>query len=75
MLLEAARRCEQSGPDAKAEALLDWIYRLQQEEGDPDLKILVFTEFVPTQGMLKQFLSDRGFSVVCLNGAMNMDER
>ena len=74
-LLEAARRCEQSGPDAKAESLLDWIYRLQQEEGDPDLKVLVFTEFVPTQGMLKQFLSDRGFSVVCLNGSMNMDDR
>ncbi len=75
LLLEAARRCEQSGPDAKAESLLDWIYRLQQEEGDPDLKVLVFTEFVPTQGMLKQFLSDRGFSVVCLNGSMNMDDR
>lgn len=75
LLLKAARRCEQSGPDAKAEALLDWIYRLQQEEGDPDLKLLVFTEFVPTQWMLKQFLSDRGFSVVCLNGSMNMDER
>ena len=75
LLLEAAWRCEQSGPDAKAESLLDWIYRLQQEEGDPDLKVLVFTEFVPTQGMLKQFLSDRGFSVVCLNGSMNMDER
>ena len=75
LLLDAARRCEQSGPDAKAESLLDWIYRLQQEEGDPDLKVLVFTEFVPTQGMLKQFLSDRGFSVVCLNGSMNMDDR
>jgi len=75
LLLEAARRCRQSGPDAKAESLLDWIYRLQQEEGDPDLKVLVFTEFVPTQGMLKQFLSDRGFPVVCLNGSMNMDER
>jgi len=74
-LLEAARRCEQSGPDAKAESLLDWVYRLQQEEGDPDLKVLVFTEFVPTQGMLKQFLRDRGFSVACLNGSMNMDER
>jgi len=74
-LLEAARCCEQSGPDAKAESLLDWIYRLQQEEGDPNLKVLVFTEFVPTQGMLKRFLSDRGFSVVCLNGSMNMDDR
>ncbi len=75
LLLKAARRCEQSGPDAKAESLLDWIYRLQQEEGDPDLKVLVFTEFVSTQGMLKQFLSDRGFSVVCLNGSMNMNDR
>jgi superfamily II DNA or RNA helicase len=75
LLLDAARRCEQAGPDAKAEALLDWIYRLQQEEGDLDLKLLIFTEFVPTQAMLQQFLVDRGFRVVCLNGSMAMDER
>jgi superfamily II DNA or RNA helicase len=74
-LLEAARRYEQAGPDAKAEALLEWIYRLQQEESDPELKILIFTEFVPTQEMLQQFLTERGFTVVCLNGAMDMDER
>jgi len=29
LLLEAAKRCESQGPDAKAEALLDWIYHLQ----------------------------------------------
>lgn len=63
------------GPDAKAEALLDWIYRLQAEEGDPDLKVLVFTEFVPTQEMLYEFLTERGFEVVCLNGSMDMEER
>jgi superfamily II DNA or RNA helicase len=74
-LLEAARRCETQGPDAKAEALLDWIYRLQAEEGDPDLKVLVFTEFVPTQEMLYEFLTERGFEVVCLNGSMDMEER
>ncbi len=74
-LLEAARRSEQAGPDAKAEALLDWIYRLQREEGDPSLKVLVFTEFVPTQEMLRAFLADRGFKVVCLNGSMGMEER
>jgi len=73
LLLEAARRCEDEGPDAKAEALLDWLYRLQQEEGDPDLKVLVFTEFIPTQEMLRAFLADRGFSVVCLNGSMDME--
>ena len=75
LLLEAAARCEQNGPDAKAEALLDWLYRLQSEEGDPELKALVFTEFVPTQEMLRRFLTERGFSVVCLNGSMDMEER
>jgi superfamily II DNA or RNA helicase len=75
LLLEAAARCEQIGPDAKAEALLDWLYRLQSEESDPELKALVFTEFVPTQEMLRRFLTERGFSVVCLNGSMDMEER
>lgn len=75
LLLEAASRCEQAGPDAKADALLEWLYRLQSEEGDPELKALIFTEFVPTQEMLRRFLVERGFSVVCLNGSMDMDER
>lgn len=75
LLLEAAKRCERQGPDAKAEALLNWIYRLQAEESDPDLKVLVFTEFVPTQEMLDAFLTERGFEVVCLNGSMEMEER
>jgi superfamily II DNA or RNA helicase len=75
LLLDAAARCEQIGPDAKAEVLLDWLYRLQSEESDPELKALVFTEFVPTQAMLGRFFTERGFSVVCLNGTMDMKER
>ncbi len=74
-LLDAASRCEQAGPDAKAEALIEWIYQLQAEEDDPDLKVLIFTEFVPTQQMLKEFLEARGISVVTLNGSMDMEER
>ena len=74
-LLEAAVRCEQAGPDAKAEALIEWIYKLQAEENEPDLKVLIFTEFVPTQQMLKEFLEAREISVVTLNGSMAMEER
>jgi superfamily II DNA or RNA helicase len=74
-ILEIATRCEAGGPDAKAEALLDWIYRLQAEEGDPNLKLLVFTEFVATQEMLYEFLTERGFAVECLNGSMDLEER
>jgi superfamily II DNA or RNA helicase len=75
LLLSAARRCEARGPDVKAQALLDSIHRLQREEGDADLKVLVFTEFVPTQQMLAEFLGNRGFSVVCLNGSLDLDQR
>jgi len=49
--------------------------RLQAEEGDPDLKVLVFTEFVLTQEMLMRFLSERGFEVVCAGGSLGLEER
>nr|WP_188118196.1 helicase-related protein [Pseudomonas fragi] len=75
MLLELARETEAAGTDAKAEALLELIYKLQQEEGDPALKVLIFTEFVPTQAMLADFLSSRGFSVATLNGSMDLEAR
>lgn len=50
ILLDAAIRCEQAGPDAKAEALIEWIYKLQSEENEPDLKVLIFTNsFLPSR--------------------------
>ena len=75
MLLELARETEAAGTDAKAEALLELIYKLQQEEGDPALKVLIFTEFVPTQAMLADYLESRGFSVATLNGSMDLEAR
>lgn len=75
MLLELARETGAVGTDAKAEALLELIYKLQQEEGDPALKVLIFTEFVPTQAMLADYLESRGFSVTTLNGSMDLEAR
>lgn len=75
LLLDLAVETERQGTDAKAEALLELIYKLQQEENDPQLKVLVFTEFVPTQAMLAEFLESRGFSVALLNGGMDLDAR
>lgn len=74
-LLALARSTEAAGTDAKAESLLELIYKLQQEEGDPALKVLVFTEFVPTQAMLTDYLESRGFTVATLNGGMDMEAR
>lgn len=74
-LLDLADQCVQRGIDAKADALLSWITTLQREEDDPNLKVLIFTEFVPTQKMLADFLQARGMSVVTLNGSLSMEER
>jgi hypothetical protein len=75
MLLDLARETEAAGTDAKAEALLELIYGLQQEESDPTIKVLVFTEFVPTQRMLADYLDGRGFTIALLNGSMDLDAR
>ena len=75
LLLTLARETEAQGTDAKAEALLELIYKLQQDENNPTLKVLIFTEFVPTQAMLAGFLESRGFSVALLNGSMDLDTR
>lgn len=74
-LLELAQQCEAAGTDAKAEVLIEKIFELQQDENDPELKILIFTEFVPTQKMLIELLESRGISVAYLNGTMSMEER
>lgn len=75
VLLDLARRCQAQGPDARAENLLDILYENQRQENNPELKYLIFTEFVPTQKMLRDFLEQHGFSVVCLNGSMGMEQR
>lgn len=75
VLLTLARETEAQGTDAKAEALLELIYKLQQDENDPSMKVLIFTEFVPTQAMLAGFLESRGFTVALLNGGMDLDAR
>lgn len=75
LILELAQRCQAQGPDARAEALLDLLYTIQGEENDPELKFLVFTEFVPTQAMLEEFLQGHGYTVATLNGSMSLEER
>lgn len=74
-LLNIAKQCVEGSIDAKADALLDIITKLQREENDTELKVLIFTEFVATQMMLANFLQDRGMSIVTLNGSLNMEER
>src|SRR5690606_26207248 len=67
MLLELARETEAAGTDAKAEALLELIYTLQREEGDPARKALILPAFVPTRALLADFLDSRRCPVTTRN--------
>lgn len=74
-LLDLAIRTENAGPDARAEALYSLMVSTAQDEGDPATKFLIFTEFTATQDMLKEFLELRGYTIVTINGSMDLEER
>jgi len=75
ILLDLARKASAAGIDVKAQHLLDLLRRIQREEGDPAVKVVVFTEFVPTQDMLLRLLEQVGIRATAINGSMSMEER
>ncbi len=74
-LIEEAKACLANETDAKAEALLKQFKILQQENDNPELKILVFTEFRSTQAMLKGIFEKKGYTCAAINGSQDLDER
>ena len=74
-LVEEARSCLDKETDAKAEALIKTIGQLRMEEGNPQLKILVFTEFRATQQYLQKMLTSKGFISETINGSMELEQR
>ena len=74
-LIVEAEHCLEVEQDAKTTALIHKIYSLQNDSADPDLKILVFTEFRKTQIYLQEQLEAAGFSTVGINGSMDLHER
>lgn len=74
-LIAQARDCQSNELDAKATALVETIRRLRIEKSDPELKILIFTEFRTTQSMLKRVLGELGMSCEIINGSQELDER
>lgn len=74
-LVQLARDAQAEGRDAKLEQLYDLIVRLGQEENDPLAKVLVFTEFLPTQELIVDYLRSMGMDVTVLNGQLSIEER
>ena len=75
LLINLARRATGAGLDAKARDLLALIDDLASTEGDPSLKVVVFTEFMQTQSMLLDMFEGAGISAVAINGGLGIHER
>lgn len=74
-LVEEAKSCLNKETDAKAEALVKTISKLRMEQGDSQMKVLVFTEFRATQDYLKKMLTAKGLICETINGSMELEER
>jgi superfamily II DNA or RNA helicase len=75
LLVDLARKARSAGLDAKARHLLDLLGSIARRDGDPGAKVVVFTEFIPTQTMLLELLDGAGISSVAINGSMSIEER
>lgn len=75
-LLKSAKDCLSTETDAKVEFLVDKLSAIKTAEENPDVKVLIFTEFTSTQFMLKKILEERG-GYICevINGSMDFDQR
>ena len=74
-LVQQAEDCLQFETDAKAVKLMEKFDQLKLEYDNPDIKILVFTEFRTTQRMLKRLLENNGYSCEVIHGGQDLDER
>jgi len=74
-ILRLAHDAAAAGADAKVRAFFELLADLRRSERDPNVKVLVFTEFVPTQDMLLTLLDEAGIPAVSINGSMGLSER
>lgn len=74
-LIAQASDCLATETDAKASKLIEYINKLKIETENPDIKILVFTEFRSTQQMLLNRLAIEGLTCESINGSLELDER
>ncbi|MCD8293627.1 MAG: DEAD/DEAH box helicase [Clostridia bacterium] len=72
-LLSIAEQAQSQSQDAKIDPLISIINSVIGK--DRTQKIIIFTEFIATQGYLSKILVDMGYDVTTLNGSMDINER
>jgi len=73
--IEAAKVITAVYKDKKFKTLIDLIERVKTKEDDPDLKVIVFTEFRSTQEAIIKFLEKFGYGCAYINGSLSRDAK
>jgi len=74
-LVDLARQASLGRNDAKLRTLLEIIDEFRSRENDPELKFIIFTEFVETQFYLNSCLQNLGYKTAMINGRMSAEEK
>src|SRR5680860_417934 len=74
-LVDLARGSSLGRNDAKLRTLLEIVNEFRIRENDPELKFIVFTEFVETQYYLNNCLQSLGYKTAMINGRMSAQEK
>lgn len=70
-----AHRATQGRQDFKMRKLLEVIDTVIFEEKDPNIKFIIFTEFIETQNYIQEILEGMGYSTTLFNGSMSLEEK
>jgi len=74
-LVDLARQASLGRNDAKLRTLLEIVDEFRIRENDPELKFIIFTEFVETQFYLNTCLQNLGYKTAMINGRMSVEEK
>lgn len=74
-LVNLARESSLGRNDAKLRTLLEIVNEFRIRENAPELKFIVFTEFVETQNYLNNCLQNLGYKTAIINGRMSAQEK
>ncbi len=73
--INIAEKVSDNLADVKLEKLLEIIEETIRREENPNLKFIVFTEFVATQSIIIRYLEKYGYKCAYINGGLSKEER
>lgn len=64
-----------SGKDSKLNMVINIIDEIKKRENEPNLKLIIFTEFKVTQKYIKEELEKIGYKIAIINGDLSLEEK